>query len=100
MAQSVLLWAGWLGLIPSRGVNLHSTACRMALGPTQPPIQWALGALSLGTEWPRHEGDISPPSVAEVKNIGAISPLPSPMTTLPFRITSQTALRVTLKLVW
>jgi hypothetical protein len=26
---------------------LFSTSCRLALGPTQPPIQWVPGALSL-----------------------------------------------------
>jgi len=39
----------------------------MALGLTQPPIQWVLGALSLGLEWPGHEADHSPPSGAEFK---------------------------------
>jgi hypothetical protein len=36
-------------------------------GPTQPPIQWAPGALSLGVKRPRREPDRSPPSSAEVK---------------------------------
>jgi hypothetical protein len=39
----------------------------MALGPTQPPIQWVLGALSLGVKRPGHEADHSPPSSAEFK---------------------------------
>jgi hypothetical protein len=30
------------------GVFLFTTASRASLGPTQPPIQWVLGALSLG----------------------------------------------------
>jgi hypothetical protein len=36
------------------------TASRMALGPTQPPIQWVPEALSLGVKWPGHEADHSP----------------------------------------
>jgi hypothetical protein len=39
----------------------------MALGPTQPPIQWVLEALSLGVKRPGREADHSPPSSAEVK---------------------------------
>jgi hypothetical protein len=55
---------------------LYSIAPRQALGPTQPPIQWVLGALSLRVKRPGHEADHSPPSSAEVKNVGAIPPLP------------------------
>jgi hypothetical protein len=40
---------------------------RTALGPTQPPIQWVPGALSLGVKRPGCEADHSPPSSAEVK---------------------------------
>jgi hypothetical protein len=36
-------------------------------GPTQPPIQWVPGALSLGVKRPGSEADYSPPSSAEVK---------------------------------
>jgi len=38
-----------------------------AAGPTQPPIQWVPGHLSLGVKWPGRETDQSPPSSAEVK---------------------------------
>jgi hypothetical protein len=41
---------------------------RTALGPIQPPIQWAPGALSLGVKQLEYEADHSPPSSAEVKN--------------------------------
>jgi len=37
------------------------------MGPTQLPIQWVPGALSLGIKWPGPEADHSPPSSAEVK---------------------------------
>jgi hypothetical protein len=39
----------------------------MALGSTQPPIQWVPGAVSLRVKWPEREADRSPPSSAEVK---------------------------------
>jgi hypothetical protein len=39
----------------------------MALGPTQPPIQWVPEALSLGVKRPEREADHSHPSSAEVK---------------------------------
>jgi hypothetical protein len=37
------------------------------MGPTQPPIQWVPGDLSLGVKRPGREADHSPPSSAEVK---------------------------------
>jgi hypothetical protein len=49
------------------GIFLFTTASRMALGPTQPPIQWVPGALSLGVKRLGHEADHSPSSSAEVK---------------------------------
>jgi hypothetical protein len=39
----------------------------MALRPTQPPVQWVPGALSLGVKQLGCEADHSPPSSAEVK---------------------------------
>jgi hypothetical protein len=50
------------------GIFLFTTASRTALGPTQPPIQWVPGALSLGVKWPGYEADNSPPSSVKVKN--------------------------------
>jgi hypothetical protein len=50
------------------GIFLFTTMSRKALGPTQPPIQWLPGALSLGVKWPGREADHSPPCTAEVKN--------------------------------
>jgi hypothetical protein len=49
------------------GIFLFTTASEPALGPTQPPIQWVLVALSLGVKRPGIEADHSPPSSAEVK---------------------------------
>jgi hypothetical protein len=50
----VWYWVGWtirlLGFDSWQGLGifLFTIASRMALGPTQPPIQWIPGALSLG----------------------------------------------------
>jgi hypothetical protein len=49
------------------GIFLFTIASRTALGPTQPPIQWVPGALSLGLRRPGREAVHSPPSSAEVK---------------------------------
>jgi hypothetical protein len=59
----VLGFDSWQGL----GIFLFSTASRMALGLTQPPIQWVAGALSQGVKQLGHEADHSPPCSAEVK---------------------------------
>jgi len=50
------------------GIFLFDTASGPPLGPTQPPIQWVSGAISLGVKPPGSEADHSPPSSAEVKN--------------------------------
>jgi hypothetical protein len=44
------------------------TACRTALGLTQPPIQWVPGALSLGVKRPGHEADTHLHLVQRSKN--------------------------------
>jgi hypothetical protein len=49
-------------------IFLYTTASRPVLGPTQPPVQWVTGALSLGIKRQDREADHSPPSSAEVKN--------------------------------
>jgi hypothetical protein len=46
---------------------LFFTASRPALGPTQPTIQQALGALYPGVKWPGHEADHSLASNTEMK---------------------------------
>jgi hypothetical protein len=58
----------------ARSSLLHNV--RPAPGLTQPPSQWLQGALSLGVKRVKSEADHSPPSSAEVKNGGAIPPLP------------------------
>jgi hypothetical protein len=60
---------GALGFDSRRGLEIvfFTTASRTALGPTQPPIQWVPGALSLGVKRPGSEADHSPPTSAEVK---------------------------------
>jgi hypothetical protein len=50
------------------GIFFFTTVSRMALGSTQPPIQWIPGALSLGVKQLGHEADHSPPSSAKVNN--------------------------------
>jgi hypothetical protein len=63
------------GSVTGRGKRFFSTASRSTLGPTQPPVQWVPGALSLGVKRPGLEADHSPPSSTKFKNGGAISPL-------------------------
>jgi hypothetical protein len=58
------------------GTFLFTTVFRLALGPTEPPLQWLQGALSLGIKRPGREADYSPPFSAEVKNVWSIPPLP------------------------
>jgi hypothetical protein len=56
------------GSSPGRIKNfLFSTSSSVALGPTQPPIQWVPGALSARVKWPWREADHSAPTSAEVK---------------------------------
>jgi hypothetical protein len=81
IVQSVQRWAtDWtirvLRFDSRRGLEifLFTTASRTALGPTQPPIQWVPGALSLGIKRPGSEAPHSPPS-SQTMN-GATHPLP------------------------
>jgi hypothetical protein len=60
-------WGSRVRFPAGAGIFLFTTASRTALGPTQPPIQWVPGALSLGVKRPVREADHSPPSSAEVK---------------------------------
>jgi hypothetical protein len=58
-------------MIPGR-----DTASTPALGPTEPFIQRVSAVASLGVKRTGSEADRSPPSSAEVKNGGAVPPLP------------------------
>jgi hypothetical protein len=57
----------WFGFRRGLGIFLFTTASRTTLGPTQPPIQWVPGALSLKVKRPGREANHLPPSSAEVK---------------------------------
>jgi hypothetical protein len=77
------LWAmGWtigvLGFDSRQGIGIFllTTASRTALGPTQPPIQWVPGSLSLEVKRSGREADHSPPSSAEVKNAWSYTSTP------------------------
>jgi hypothetical protein len=86
VAQSVQ-WLGYgldnRGSIHARGtdffsspLHLFTTSSRTALRPTQPPIQWVPGALSLRVKRPGCEAEHSPPSSAEVKNAWSYTSIP------------------------
>jgi hypothetical protein len=65
------------GSIPGRGkILLLSITSRLGLGSTQSPIQWVPGAVTLGVKRQEREVDHSLPSCVQVKNGGAIPPLP------------------------
>jgi hypothetical protein len=65
------------GLIPRVvKIFLFSPVSRLALRPTQSPIQWVPRVIFLGMKQKGREADHSPPSSADVKNGGAILPLP------------------------
>jgi hypothetical protein len=62
-------------------IFLIATASRLALGLTQPPIQWGVqGVISPGVRWPGHISDHLAPSSAEVKNAWRYT------STLPIRL--------------
>jgi hypothetical protein len=47
----------WFDFRRGLGIFLFTTASKTALGPTQLPIQWVPGALSLGVKRPGREAD-------------------------------------------
>jgi hypothetical protein len=62
--------------LPGRGKIFYFHSFQTGFGSHQSLIQWVRGAISPGVKRPRREVDYSPPSNAEVKNGGAIPPLP------------------------
>jgi hypothetical protein len=76
IGQSVELWARPGFESQQRQDFLFYAVSRSALGSNQPPTQWVRGAILPGVKRPRREANHSPPSNAEVKNGGAIPPLP------------------------
>jgi hypothetical protein len=69
-------WMAGVQILAGQETFLYCIMSRLALGPIQPSIQWVLEALSPGIKRPGGEADHSPPSSAEVKNSGAVLPLP------------------------
>jgi hypothetical protein len=65
------LWAGRLGFDSQGGLGIFpsDTTSRPALRPTQPPIQWVLGSLSLGAKRPSVKLTIHLHLVPRLKNV-------------------------------
>jgi hypothetical protein len=59
------------------GIFLFTIVSRTALEPTQPPIQWVWGVLSLGIKRPGREADHLPLSSVEVKNVWGYTSAPN-----------------------
>jgi len=68
-------WDLTLGRV-NMGFFLFTTVSRPVLGPTQPPVQWIPGALSLGVKRPGREADHLH-LVPRSRMRGAIPPLPN-----------------------
>jgi hypothetical protein len=79
-AQSVqrraMIWVVGDQFPAGQDIFLYSTASLTFLGPTQPPIQWVLGALPSGVKRPVYKVDHRPLFSAKLKKGGALTPLP------------------------
>jgi hypothetical protein len=72
--SAVGIATGWSSS-PGGGKNFHFfMSSRLALLPTQPPIQWVQVALSPGVKWQGREVEHSPPTSAEVKKTWVSTP--------------------------
>jgi hypothetical protein len=56
-------------ILAENGIFLFDTVTRRAVKPTQPPVQWVPGALSLGVKRVGREADHSPSSLPMSKNV-------------------------------
>jgi len=65
-------------MLHGQGVEIYlfTIASKPALGPTQPPIRWVTGVLSLGIKRPRRAADHSPPTSSKVKNAWSHTSIP------------------------
>jgi hypothetical protein len=70
------IWTAGALFPTGAGVFLFFTVFRPSLGPTQVPIQCVPAAFFPGLMRRGHEADNSPLSIAKVKNVGTIPPLP------------------------
>jgi hypothetical protein len=64
IAQLIKQQAGWSGFESHKGNIVPFTIFRLAVGPTQPPIQYIPEVLSLGVKRSKYEANHSPPSSA------------------------------------
>ena len=80
------VWAWWprnhgLCLAGAGDFFLFPKACKLTLTPTQPPVQWVMGALCSwvggGVQQLRHEYDYSPSQNVKINKFGVVPPLPT-----------------------
>jgi hypothetical protein len=67
---------GWVSILCRGQILLFFIAPRPAVRPAQPPILWVPGVFFPWDKAQGREANRLPPSSAEVKNDGAIPPLP------------------------
>jgi len=65
-----------VNVLASKCTTKFQTHINPIPGPTQLPIQWVPGALSLGVKRPRRKADHSPPSSTEVRNAWSYTSTP------------------------